>query len=43
MGGDLLFMFFFCLMIVCVFPLIELNHLKRGQAIKQLREEAEIS
>ncbi|EHJ53038.1 Uncharacterised protein [Streptococcus macacae NCTC 11558] len=39
-GGDFLFFFFFCMMIFCVFTFIELNHLKRGQAIKQLKEES---
>ena len=36
-GGDLLFLFFFCMMNSLIFTLIELNHLKRGQAIKQLK------
>lgn len=39
-GGYLLFFFFFCMMIFCVFTFIELNQLKRGQAIKQLKEES---
>lgn len=39
-GGDLLFLFFFCMMNSLIFTLIELNHLKRGQAIKQLKEES---
>lgn len=39
-GGDFLFFFFFCMMTFFMFTLIELNHLKRGQAIKQLKEES---
>lgn len=39
-GGDLLFLFFFCMMTSFMFAFIELNHLKRGQAIKQLKGES---
>ncbi len=38
-GGDLLFLVFFGLMISLVLAMINLNHLKRGRAIRQLKEE----